>query len=97
MIATIERRLISQQEVATKLGCSKSWIAANWKFLKSKGFPDPLFGGGHGSPKRWDNRAIDLWFDTHLPENLLETPATARSENFSLEHHLANRAKELFL
>lgn len=97
MIAPIERRLLSPDEVAAKLGYSRSWLTDNLAFLKSQGFPDPILGGGHGSPKRWDNRAIDLWLDTRLPDNLKSAAAPVPQADFSLERHLAQRARGMTL
>lgn len=68
---TISRRLLSPDETAGKLGYSRAWLSKNRDRLEEMGFPRPILGGGFGSPLRWDERAIDLWLDSKMSQELL--------------------------
>lgn len=101
MTGHTERRLLSVQEIAAKLGRSKSWLTDNLTQLENRGFPKPVLGGGHGSPKRWDNHAIDLWLDSLMPAELKSTSdrpvKTAMFDAMQIERDLMSRARSLSL
>lgn len=100
------RRLIGPNEVAEKLGYGVTWLHRNRKKLEMMGFPPPVLDGhafGRKTmPLRWDNRAIDLWLDIQMPEQLKRHANDERIDINAIdaraaEIRLANKARELTL
>lgn len=71
MLPTYTRRLITCEQVAYKLGMSANWFYRNRKYLYLEGFPLPVFGRARHGQARYDEKAIDLWLDTHMSKDLL--------------------------
>ncbi len=62
------RRLLTYDDLAKIFGISKDWVIRNHKKLTEEhGFPAPLAGFPQA---RWDNVAVDAWFDAQMPKNL---------------------------
>lgn len=66
------RKLLSTEDVAEKLGFSKTWMYRNKVKLLRNGFPPPVIGANRGSHPKWDERSIDAWLDNQMPRNLRE-------------------------
>lgn len=89
----MQQRLISTLQVAKKLGYkSTTGFTHALQKLYKQGLPKPVIDG-EGLCRKWDNRAIDAWLDTHLPatSNLTIAPP----EQITIERTLAQRAAEI--
>ena len=98
----VKRRLLSGKQVAEKFGYKRSWLDNHRNTLEQLGFPEPILGGGMGSPLRWDERAIDLWLDSKMPVALREYADDHRInvknlDTRNIEQQLQQRAAGLLL
>lgn len=99
---TYTRRLLSTEETATKIGRSLTTFNRKYKELRSDGFPEPVFGGGRGASKLWDERAIDLWLDAKMPHALQTRAAAAQDHRHAADSYkttalLTDRAQTLHI
>lgn len=86
------RRAIDAAEVALKLGHSVEWFYKHRKKLEDEhAFPKPV----PGLAKRWDEPAIDAWFDRQTGEQASAPRIAGSSETEPVEFRLARRASEL--
>ncbi|MBE2191355.1 MAG: hypothetical protein IAE63_04170 [Alphaproteobacteria bacterium] len=97
------RRLLSATDLGQKLGFTTDWVIRNWnKLISEKDFPPPVLGGGIGNHLRWDEKAVDLWLDSLLPEPFknqaaADTQKYDPAEQLQTQSRLHSRAQELAL
>ena len=95
------RRLIGTEELAGKLGYTREWVTRHWtRLVADKKFPPPLMGGERGALLKWDEKAVDLWMDSFLPEWLsriagAETRIQSAVETMEKQRRLQARAREI--
>lgn len=66
-----KRRLISPDELAQKFGFTVDWVYRHYRALQEKcAMPPPFMMARERQHLRWDEKAIDLWLDTLMPEML---------------------------
>lgn len=70
MTDTIRRRLLDMEETADKLSVTRQTFAKHRARLERAGFPPPALKRDELGGARWDERAIDLWLDSRMPEPL---------------------------
>lgn len=96
------RRCLNAKELADKLGFTTDWIIRNWSnLITARNFPAPVLGGGVGKHLRWDEKAIDLWLDSLMPEPFQRQAAADHPvdpvERMQTQSRLQSRAQELAL
>lgn len=92
------RRLLPPAELAKKLGYAR--LSADLlNRLDRAGFPQPVLGQGTANPKtqRWDERAVDLWLDARIPQELKDAPVRVEIDTSDMQARLAKRAQEIHL
>jgi hypothetical protein len=103
-----QRRLLTPEELADKLGsrCKTAEAARRWlksqlpDLVKKQGFPPAVLASGRFPTHRWDSLAIDLWLDKHLPANLSDhraRPNLKQADATLWETRLNNRLHEVRL
>lgn len=62
-----KRELINFEQLSNILNRSPSWLRKNLaSLIKDKQFPEPV----PGFKNSWDNKAVELWLDRHIPAYL---------------------------
>lgn len=93
-------RLLSAEQVAAKINRPKETFHRKEKRqqLEALGFPKPVLDRQHGSPPRWDEKAIDRWLDSFMETHLQEGQRVQVTiDRFDMEQRLAERAGALTL
>lgn len=96
---TTFRRLLSEEQVADKIGFSRSWFNRKRPELEALGFPKPVLDNDRLGARRWDDKAIDLWLDARMSPNLLALtkPPAEALDIIAITSTLQQRARELAL
>jgi predicted DNA-binding transcriptional regulator AlpA len=91
-----QRRLLDAHAVADKLGYAKSTFDKKRFALEAAGFPRPTLSACQFGTARWDEGAIDAWFDSRLGDD--QRPGRRISmppDSEAVAERLARRAREM--
>lgn len=91
------RRLLDIIALCEKLSCGTSTFRRRRAELEEAGFPKPALSADEFGGERWDEKAIDLFFDNRMPLSLRRRDKLEQSpvDTRILESTLKNRAREM--
>lgn len=68
----MSRRFLNANEVADKVGMSRSSFDKKRATLEIDGFPRPALQKDLYGSEKWDEHAIEIWMDSKMDPNLIE-------------------------